>query len=320
MPAGMRLLTLLLALPLAGPAALAGESPRRCDLKQAADGEYAAQTGQSARLADISRATLGRFDALMKSRNWKQDSPVREQMNDEERQVLAGIQVQMQANLVAQLFESRRERDIRVISRMAGIAGARASESPTLPADEASDDYFLLTLLSGLESVERPALEESATADAGACTLEHALWDAAVAVANEGAAMPELGRMTATTSKLAQKYGNPIPPPEELEPADRELFNSLLPALQRMRATRVHAESLMKLALLEATSKALLRALHQDQYEMPGDVSYTGTTWQRWAQQGMVSPGQHRMVTVLNAINQRIPAEAPAGLARSRVD
>ena len=27
------------------------------------------------------------------------------------------------ANLVAQLFESRRERDIRVISRMAGIAG-----------------------------------------------------------------------------------------------------------------------------------------------------------------------------------------------------
>jgi hypothetical protein len=121
---------------------------------------------------------------------------------------------------------------------------------------------------------------------------EHALWDAAVEVANQGAAMPELKHMAFTTSKLAQKYGNPIPPSEELEPTDRELFNSLVPALQRMRATRVHAESLMKLALLESTSKAMLRALHQDQNEMPGDISYTGTTWQRWAQQGQVTPGK----------------------------
>jgi len=76
---------------------------------------------------------------------------------------------------------------------------------------------------------------------------------------------------------------------------------------------------LMKLALLESTSKAMLRALHQDQNEMPGDISYTGTTWQRWAQQGVVSQSQHQMVTVLNAINQRIPAGAPASVAQ-RVD
>jgi hypothetical protein len=318
MPAGNALLPrlLLLACGCASSTLAAQAPPARCDLKQAADGEYTAQTGQSERLADISRTTLGRFDALMKSRPWKPDAPVREQMNTDERQALVGIQVQMQANLVAQLFESRRERDIRVISRMAGIADALAHASPTLPADQASDDYFLLTLLSGMESVNRPAIEESASADSRACTLEHALWDAAVEVANQGAAMPELKHMAFTTSKLAQKYGNPIPPSEELEPADRELFNSLVPALQRMRATRVHAESLMKLALLESTSKAMLRALHQDQNEMPGDISYTGTTWQRWAQQGQVTPGQHQMVAVLNAINQRIPADAPASARR----
>lgn len=297
----------------------AAPAAQRCDLKQAVDGEFAAQTGQSARLADISRTTLGRFDTLMKSREWSQDSPVRDQMTPEERETLAGIQVQMQANLVAQLFESRRERDIRVISRMAGIAEARAHASPALPADEASDDYFLLTLLSGMESVTRPALDESITAGARGCTLEHALWDAAVSIANQGAAMPELKHMAATTSRLARKYGNPIPPADELEPADRELFNSLVPALQRMRANRVHAESMMKLALLESTSKAMLRALHQDQSEMPGDISHTGTTWQRWAREGMVTQGQHQMVTVLNAINQRIPAGTPASTA-SRVD
>ena len=81
----------------------------------------------------------------------------------------------------------------------------------------------------------------------------------------------------------------------------------------------LHAESLMKLALLESTSKAMLRALHQDQSEMPGDISYTGTTWQRWAQQGMVTAGQHQMITVLNAINQRIPAGTPPTAAQ-RVD
>jgi hypothetical protein len=313
------LLPALILLPMLAVGARAATPPQRCDLQQAADGEFAAQTGQSARLADISRSTLGRFESLMKSRDWNPDSPVREQLNSNERATLAGIQVQMQANLVAQLFESRRERDIRVISRMAGIADARAHASPTLPADEASDDYFLLTLLSGMETVKGPAIEDSTTADARLCTLEHALWDAAVSVANEGAAMPELKHMASTTSKLARKYGNPIPPPEELEPADRELFSSLVPALQRMRSTRMHAESLMKLALLESTSKAMLRALHQDQSEMPGDISYTGTTWQRWAQQGVVTASQHQMVSVLNAINQRIPAGAPASVAQ-RVD
>ena len=308
-----------LLLPLLALAANAAPAPsQRCDLQQAADGEFAAQTGQSARLADIARTTLGRFDSLMKSREWNQDQPVRDQMNTEERETLVGIQVQMQANLVAQLFESRRERDIRVISRMAGIAEAMARSSATAPVDEGSDEHFLRTLLAGLESVARPSLEESTTADTRACTLEHALWDAAVAVANEGAAMPELRQMASTTSRLARKYGSPIPPPDELEPADRVLFNSLVPGLQRMRAKRVHAESLMKLALLESTSKAMLRALHQDQSEMPGDISYTGTTWQRWAQQGRVTQTQHQMVSVLNAINQRIPADTPA--APRRVD
>jgi hypothetical protein len=318
-PPRKTLLPALLVLPLLACAARAAQPPQRCNLAQAADGEYASHNGQTERLTDISRSTLGRFDALMKSREWKTDAPVREQMNPDERDTLTGIQLQMQANLVALLFESRRERDIRVISRMAGIADALAHAGPALPVDEASDDYFLLTLLSGMESVSRPAIEESVTADARNCTLEHALWDAAVAVANEGAAMPELAHMASTTSKLAQKYGNPIPPPDELEPADRELFNSLVPALQRMRSTRVHAESLMKLALLESTSKAMLRAWHQDQTEMPGDISYTGTTWQRWAQQGILSPSQHQMASVLNAINQRIPAGTPASVAR-RVD
>jgi hypothetical protein len=318
-PPRKHLLPLLFALPLLALDAGGAQAPRRCDLKQATDGEYTAQAGQSARLAEISRTTLGRFDALMKSREWNQDAPVREQLSLDERATLAGIQAQMQANLVALLFESRRERDIRIISRMAGIADARAHASPALPADEASDDYFLLTLLSRMDTVARPSIEDGTTADATACNLEHALWDAAVKVANEGAAMPELKHMASTTSMLAQKYGNPIPPPEELEPADRELFNSLVPALQHMRATRMHAESLMKLALLESTSKAMLRAWHQDQSEMPGDISHTGTTWQRWAQQGVVTPSQHQMVTLLNAINQRIPADAPASAAR-RVD
>jgi hypothetical protein len=313
------LLPALLLLPMMAFGARAAQAPQRCDLKQAADGEFAAQTGQSARLADISRTTLGRFDTLMKSREWNPDSPVRDQMTAEERETLAGIQAQMQANLVAQLFESRRERDIRVISRMAGIAEARAQASAALPADEASDDYFLLTLLSGMEYVTRPALDESTAADARGCSLEHALWDAAVGIANQGAAMPELKHMASTTSRLARKYGNPIPPADELEPADRELFNSLVPALQRMRANRVHAESMMKLALLESTSKAMLRALHQDQNEMPGDISHTGTTWQRWAREGVVTQTQHQMVTVLNAINQRIPAGTPASAA-NRVD
>ena len=44
--------------------------------------------------------------------------------------------------------------------------------------------------------------------------------------------------------------------------------------------------------------------------------TYTGTTWQRWAQQGLVTQVQHQMVGVLNAINQRIPADTPPSARR----
>jgi hypothetical protein len=60
--------------------------------------------------------------------------------------------------------------------------------------------------------------------------------------------------------------------------------------------------------MIEGTSKKMLAALRQDQYESPGDLDYSGTTWERWKKEGRISDRDHQLTGVLNFINTKIPA------------
>jgi hypothetical protein len=53
----------------------------------------------------------------------------------------------------------------------------------------------------------------------------------------------------------------------------------------------------------------MLAALRQDQYDAPGDIEYSGTTWKRWKDEGRISDLDHQLTGILNYINTKIPAE-----------
>lgn len=69
-----------------------------------------------------------------------------------------------------------------------------------------------------------------------------------------------------------------------------------------------YAETLLRLSLIESTSKVMADALRADQYESPADMSYSGTNWKRWLAEGRISAAQNRASGVVNFVNERIPS------------
>lgn len=74
------------------------------------------------------------------------------------------------------------------------------------------------------------------------------------------------------------------------------------------------AEDLMRLSRLEATSKLLLASWHQDQYDAPGDMRYTGTTFSRWRKEGKATATDERLSYMVALINQQVPIDIAKGL------
>jgi hypothetical protein len=100
---------------------------------------------------------------------------------------------------------------------------------------------------------------------------------------------------------------------------ERQKFEKAFgPTIQILRKGNWFAQTLVKLAFIEQTSKLMIAAMRADQYESPGDVSYSGTNWKRWLSEGRVSKAQDAVSGIINAINEQIPAEVVKGTRETK--
>lgn len=95
-----------------------------------------------------------------------------------------------------------------------------------------------------------------------------------------------------------------------MPPADRDYFEKTFEPTSRIVMNGFwYANTLLRLALLESTSKVMADALRADQYESPADLSYSGTNWKRWLADGRISSAQDSASGLINFINEKVPSD-----------
>ncbi len=257
----------------------------------------------------------------MDSRKWTEGKPVGEQMTPADANTFGNLQQRLKGNMLANLYESKRERDIRVLSRLARLADQTARYGLELPANTESEDYFLHVLLSVIDE-EFPVefsdvLARATISREQECDLENALLIASARAVSDAAAIDGLNEMFNSIERLTARYGSPLREQlDKMPEEDRSEATTAIKIFDRSLAIRELAESLARLSLYESTSKAVLASVRQDQYEAPGDTSFSGATWTRWVKEGKVTPQQEKMTRVINVVNEKIPAVIAADLAK----
>jgi len=290
----------------------AASAARLCNVQHAADQETAAHAKRSIPILDRSLRVNKEFEALMGSRKWKEGVPMVDQMSAEEASRFGELAQAQKAALFAALIESRRERDIRVIARMTRLADQVYRYGFELPKDEKSEEALLLGIvLSAEEAIpekDRPAPMEDSQFD-GKCTLEVALLLAAGDVIHEVTSMPGYEEWLSKV-KVYGQYVKSDPDASRLSVAEREYLEKTFKPTSRVIMNGFwYANTLLRLALVESTSKVMADALRADQYESPADMSYSGTNWKRWVGEGRISPAQNRASGIVNFINEKIPSD-----------
>jgi hypothetical protein len=236
------------------------------------------------------------------------NKPITDRMTPEEAVKYGGQIQRYNAAVLASLYEFRRQREIEVISRMAVIADKTARYGRELPADQRSPDYVLTAVLDILAQKEPISLETlSQGIPAAPCSLEYALRGSSRLAVDEVMRIAGVGEAARRVTQLAGKYPNASLDPDVMSPADRSEFLTVFPVAQKGRALVDLSAHLYRLAHVESTSKKMLLASRQDQYQAPGDGNYIGTTWNKWLKDGTVTETEQRMSAVLALINQHLP-------------
>jgi hypothetical protein len=281
-----------------------------CTVEAAFEGEYWLQLRDSSRVSDGLLITLEKFETLIASRAWADDQPMGEQMTPEEANTFGNLQERMLIGNLSSLIESKRERDIQVISQMIQLAEDHSNNPSALPKSE-SEDEFLLGVVLALREINEVGDQdvEAARQNQGSCTLENALRAKAVRIADGINDIYGLSEAFADLEQLSAKYSAGFDE-KTMSRDDFNLWkNRIQPVVSRAFSEAEFAKDLLRLAELESISKIMLETRRSDQYSAPGDLEYAGTTWNQWLEQGRISSTQQDMSGAINLINERIPAE-----------
>lgn len=281
-----------------------------CSLEQGYSEDAALQVKEAAELAKATLRQIEAFNKLMNSREWEAGKPMGEQMSVAEASEFGRLQKQQQIAMMKHLFESRRDRDLRVIRKMAILADkiSRYGLEDSVDRNQESEDFLLASVLVAARSLININLGDLSEKSGMICNLENALKNLARQALVELDKIDGLSSAISESQRLASVYGRPIDI-SKLSEADRILFAQVVrPKLARGQSLLQRARDLYGLSMIESTSKKMLAALRQDQYESPGDAEYSGTTWNRWKTEGRVSDRDHQLTGVLNFINTKIPA------------
>jgi hypothetical protein len=298
---------LLVATPLAH-----AQAPL-CDVSDAHDKEFLSQSEASARLAAQAIKTAEAFQKLMDSRKWKEGVPMSEQMTADEADRFGALRQTMASQNLASLYESKRERDIQVVTRLARLADQVGRYGFEAPKDKKSEDYFLYGVLFALREMVPVDPDKIAEMRVGeTCDISNALLSASKRALEEAFGVPGLEQASRAVRELETKYGELQA--GKMSKLDRQNFLEVYVPIVRKSAQHITlAEDLLRLRLLDQVSKLMLKGWRQDQYESPGDIAHAGSTWSAWVSDGRVTKRQHEMTSVINLINENIPADIVQG-------
>jgi hypothetical protein len=280
-----------------------------CSLEQGyAEASYL-QIKESAELGTAALRQIEQLRAFMDSRKWEPGKPMSEQMSVEEAGEFGRLQAQQQISVTKALFESRRDRDIRVIRKMAILADkiSRYGVDDSVNNDPESEEFVLAAALYAARDLLEVDFRELAVEPDKECNLEVALANLAREAINEFAADEQISAAMKESTRLGnvlKEAGSPA----RVSQADKDAARAIQPTIERAQAILQRAQDLQRLSIIESASKRMLASLRQDQYESPGDMGYAGTTWKRWRDEGRIPDSEHQISGVLNYINTKIPA------------
>lgn len=301
----------LLASVAAGERAHAEDAQLHCsDVEGATAIEMGRSLDDAARVAAHFEKVHVEFEKFLDQPKFKNDKPLADSMNVEEAAKFGNLQEQIKAGTLSSLVESRRVRDIRVISRARVLADRLSRDGFELPA-EGTEDRTLIEILVGLRQIapKEARKDELRMLDrAQRCDLEVALATEAVRTLNEIDA-EEVAQAAAEAERLSAAYGSPIDV-SKMPAAERDRFlGSTGPTLDRAIRKRDLADDLLNLAALEHASKKLYESNQKDLYAAPGDMDKLGSTWSAWIQDGVVKASEEKFGRVISYINERIPSD-----------
>lgn len=293
------------------------QAQQLCELKIAVNNEMAEASRSEARIAERNLSVAEELRKFMDSRKWKPGVAIGLQMTPKESETFGSLTQQNKAGLLAALIESKRTRDARVFGRMARIADQTARYGLEIPPSN-TEDYTLLSALVGARELMPVKLEDALKTDGvdKDCTLDKALNLAAKDAIATLQHMPNLDAVNARLNVLMNKYGRPVKLEKMSAQERRSYSEELLPVMQKVQSYSALAEDMVRLQRLNRVSLLQLAARRQDQYTAPGDLKYSGTTWNEWVRIGRISPAQNQDSKIVNVINDKIPAEIVKDLSK----
>lgn len=284
---------------------------RPCAPDLATADAFQEQLGRTARLAEASLAVLQEYQEFIGTREWKADVPLGEQMSSEEAEKFGTLRQRLLSQQFAQLLESKRERDIRIIGRMAILADKAARYGIETPEDEHTENYKLVAVLLAMRKLF-PVDTESILAlsvDGVGCSLDKALFSDALSAAKSAFQVDGWKEAVDALDELAKKYGTPVD--EELMDAEtrHHYRRVLVPIIGSVKSKLWLSEDLYRLGELEQVSKLMVESRRQSFYEAPGDFRSSGKTWDRWVATGKITARQEKLSGVINGLDEIIPSK-----------
>lgn len=281
-----------------------------CEIEQAVNQEYLNSLSAESRVAKQQLVSIAELEKFVGSRKWKDGASLGSQMTSTEANTFAKIKSRVDAGILADLIESKRTRDVRVIGKLARLADQTARYGLEVP-DQKSENFKLMSILLGAREVMKVKLEEveSVEVPPKGCTLDKALILAAKDALKLAAAAPNLTEVNAASAALVRKYGTPLKAEKMSAEDRRKLSDEIRPVYEKVRSYWTLAEDLQRLYQLNRLSQLALESRRQDSYISPGDIKYSGTTWREWVSEGRITRLQNENSKILNVINDQIPAD-----------
>lgn len=251
---------------------------RRCTIQAAGAAESRIEAAYLLSILGKQTANLDRWDVFMKSREWKHDVPVGEQMTPGETATFNRLQHETEVVLLAWFVEEMRTRDLRVFITGADVAKKMALYGQS-PKDESSDEFIIAAVLKRgrYSSVLKPEAEAQLLGETGKCTFERALIVEARGVKGSLGSRIEIGKATSNSD---------------------------------------YYKDLLLLARLEHVSKLQRDVRRQSQLEAPGDADHFNVVWDRWRRENRISESEDQLSGVLNYIGKKIPTELGKNAAK----
>jgi hypothetical protein len=281
-----------------------------CTVTSATNDELSVHAIGFVRLLDRATEINKNFEKLMNSRKWKDGVAVGEQMNSAEAVEFGKLQVQTSSSLWSIIFESKRERDIKVFARMAKISAQISADSYTLPTDTNSEEYILAQFVMGGQKIF-PISDDTyyeSLSQRGNCNLEHALLSSAERALDNKDLLKRFESFKKSAENFAIKYGKPIVV-DRMTSEDRGVFEAGKTSVAEMERMIAHSKNLVLISKLEAVSKLQLEVRRKSQYEAPENIDHISVVWDEWRKNGKITDEQNELTRFTNYINEKIPSE-----------